>query len=65
MKDNIIDGDIIWTAECSPGFYPGSIRLDNSDRKSERFLVESFDVATLGLIYITVLGVAYSPKIGK
>ena len=65
LKDNIIDGDGLWTAEGYPGFFFGGIRLDKSDGKSEGFPVESSDGATLGLINRKVLSVAYYSKLGR
>ena len=65
MKDNIIDGDILWTAESSPGFLVDGIRLDNSSGKYEGFSFESSAGATLGPVDNRVLGVAYSLKLWK
>ena len=47
------------------GLFFYGISVDNYDGKSEIFLVESSDRATLGLIYIKVLGVAYYSKLGR
>ena len=65
MKDKIIDGDILWTAEGYSVFLSGGIRLDNSGGKSGIFPVRSYYVATLVLIDIKVLDVAYSSKPDK
>ena len=60
-----MDGDILWTAAVSLGLFSDGIRLEYSGGTFERFPVESYDGATLGLIDSKVLGVAYSSKLGK
>ena len=65
MKDNIIYGHRPWTTEGSPAFLYDVTRLDKYDEKYERFIVESFDGATLGIINSKLIGVAYYSKLGR
>ena len=62
LKDNIIDDDVLWGTVGSPELKCNVARVDNPDGKSKGFLVGTSDVATLGLIENTMLGVSESSK---
>ena len=61
--DNIIDGDLIWTTNVSPGSISDGRRLDKYDGNSEVITVGTSDGETLGLIDNTLLGVSNSSKL--
>ena len=65
FKDNIKDGDKLWTAVGFPDSMFDDINEDNSDGESEGFPVGTYNDATIGSIGNTVRGVADSSKILK
>ena len=65
MKDNIIDGDILWAIEVYIDFIFDSIEEVHSDGYSERVPAEASEGETLGPIDSTLLGVTDSSKLGK
>ena len=65
MKDNIIDGDVLWGTVGYPEWKCEGIRVENPNGNTQMFLVGTSEVETLGLIDNTMLGVADSSKLGK
>ena len=65
LKDNIIDGDVIWGTVVSPEWKCKGIRVENPDGNSKGFLFGTAEGETLGLIDNTMLGVTDSSKLGK
>ena len=65
LKDNIIDGDVIWGNVGSPEWKFDGIRVDNPDGNSKGFLFGTAEGETLGLIDNTMLGVADYSKLEK
>ena len=65
LKDNIIDGDVLWTANVCYEYISDFIRLDSSGGNSEVLTVGTYDGEIPGLIDNTILGVADSSKPGK
>ena len=63
MKDNIKYWDELWTKGGYPKKNLYAIKEDNSDGKSEDFLVGIYDDAKIGLCDSKIIGVADSFKL--
>ena len=65
LKDNIIDGGVLWVTVGSPQWKFDGIRVEKPDGKSKGFSFGTAEGETLGLIDNTMLGVADSSKLEK
>ena len=65
LKDNIINGDVLWTENVCYESISDFVRLDSSVGNSEVLTVGTSDVYIPGLIDNTMLGVADYSKPGK
>ena len=65
FKDNIKDGNKLWTQVVSPYFIYGGFTVDNYDGNYEDFSVGLIKSGSHGLFEITMLRLAYASKLGE